>query len=303
MRFAVTGSTGMIGSELTEMLLEKGHEVIVIVNPDSKRLSNLPSSPRLKIIKCSVSDLKTIENSEKCDIFFHLAWVSSGVNERDDVYTQVDNIRFSLDAVGLAQSWGAKTFVGAGSQAEYGRVTETITPYTPARPESGYGAAKSATERLARLMCGKLGMRFCWTRIVSVFGKHDADHTLIMYLVKTLLAGDVPSLTECEQTWDYLYVKDCVEALIAIALNGDSDKVYPIASGHSRQLADYVRDVRDAIDPALELGFGKKEYFPHQPMKLSVDISELTEDTGFVPRYSFRDGIREVIEYVREHSE
>jgi len=146
-------------------------------------------------------------------------------------------------------------------------------------------------------------MKFFWTRIVSVFGKNDMDHTLIMYLIKTIMSGNRPILTKCEQIWDYMYVKDCANALIHIAEKGDPEKIYPIASGHSEMLRNYVETIRDMIDPDVELGFGEKDYYPHQPMFLSVDISQLKKDTGFEPAYSFKDGVKEVIDYIRAHSE
>ncbi len=61
-----------------------------------------------------------------------------------------------------------------------------------------------------------------------------------------------------------------------------------------------METLRDAIDPALELRFGVKEYYPHQAMMLCADISELTADTGFVPEYTFEKGIAKVVKYLRE---
>ena len=295
MKVAITGPTGMIGSELTNQLLTQGHEVIAIVNPHSSRLSNLPTSSRLKVIRCDINNFDSIMGLESCDLFYHLAWKSSNVMDRDQVYDQVDNIRISLDSVRLAKSWGAKKYIGAGSQAEYGPVNGMITSKTPISPESGYGSAKYASERLCRILCNNIGIDFCWTRIVSVFGKNDADHTLIKYLINSIEKGVKPSLTKCEQTWDYLYSKDAADALIGIGIKGFNGKIYLIASGESRPLKEYVIAVRDIINPSCELGFGEKDYYPHQPMFLSVDISDLKKDIDFSPKYSFEDGIRDII--------
>ena len=58
---------------------------------------------------------------------------------------------------------------------------------------------------------------------------------------------------------------------------------------------------RDAVDPSIELGIGELDYYPNQVMHLEADISNLTEDTGFVPQYSFEEGIRETVEWVKGH--
>lgn len=298
-RFAITGATGMIGSELVEMLLDQGHDVVAIVNPNSNRLHNIPKSSKLTIIKCDISDYDKIHGLEKCDYFYHLAWKSSNVNERDDVYSQIDNIRFTMDAIRLSKSWGAIKFVGAGSQAEFGPVTEILNNNTNPNPESGYGVAKLSSRYLSELLCKRLNLQFCWTRIVSVFGKNDAKHTLIKYLVTTLLEGNKPILTKCEQVWDYLYSKDAADALIRVGLYGKDSKVYLIGSGSSRQLKNYVLSVRDIVNPGCEIGFGEKDYYPHQPMFLSVDISELEKDTGFKPKYSFEEGIMDMVDSIK----
>ena len=55
---------------------------------------------------------------------------------------QNNNVKYALQAVKAAKELGCTRFVGAGSQAEYGRVEGTLTPDTPAFPENGYGIAK-----------------------------------------------------------------------------------------------------------------------------------------------------------------
>lgn len=295
MRIAVTGATGMIGSSIVNTALNEGHEVVAISRPGSRRISNIPLSHMVKVIECDISEYKRISGEEECDIFLHLAWEKTFGEGRDDGYAQLKNVEYTLDAVTLAKSWGASAFVGAGSQAEYGNVNQRMGPLTPTDPTSGYGIAKYSAGKLAGLMCRKLGMRFCWTRILSVYGEHDGDHTLIMYLIDSLLAGEVPQLTECGQIWDYIYSKDAARALLSVGFHGIDGKVYPIGSGQCRKLREYVEDIRDLINPELELGFGTKEYYPHQPMILCADISQLTNDTGFVPKYGFKEAISTII--------
>lgn len=299
MKVAITGPTGAIGSELAELELEAGNEVIAVVRPGSKNIKNLPVSDKLTVIEADISDYASLKGKAECDEFFHLAWAETFGAERDNVDTQIDNIRYSADAVRLAADWGAEVFVGTGSQAEYGPCDEKLNGSTPVNPESGYGIAKYAAGKMCRLLCGQLNIRFEWARVISCFGDRDADHTLIKYLINALLAGETPELTDCDQIWDYVYAKDCAAALAAIAERGKDGKTYCIGSGKPRRLRDYVTALRDIVSPGAELKFGAKPYYPHQPMMLAGDISELTEDTGFVPRYSFEEGIKNVVAYVK----
>lgn len=302
MKIAITGSTGMIGAALAKVAINEGHEVIAIIRPGSPRIDNLPNSDYLKIVECEISEYKKIFDKERCDIFFHLAWDKTSVAGRDDVDIQYKNIGYTLDAVRLSNNWGASVFVGAGSQAEYGRVTCKLNGETSTDPTSGYGIAKYTAGKLSRLLCKQLGIRFNWARILSVYGELDAAHTLMMYLIRTLLAGQVPQLTMCEQTWDYVYSEDAASALLAIGIKGKEDRTYCIGSGETRPLSEYVRVVRDSIDSGLDLGFGARSYYPHQAMILCADISNLTKDTGFKPVYSFKDGISRTIKHIKSQT-
>lgn len=297
--YVISGATGMIGRALVRNLLARGERVVALVRQNSAR-APLPAHENLSVLVCDLADYATFVPPCKADAFLHLAWAATSGGGREDVDLQLSNIAYTLDAVRLAARFGCSVFLGAGSQAEYGIATAALTEQTPVDPQSGYGIAKYTAGKLSRTLCRQLGIRHTWARILSIYGEQDAQTTLIMYLVRTLLAGEVPQLTPCEQIWDYLYIEDAASALIAIADRGRDGGVYPVGSGAPKPLAEYVRILRDAIDPTLALGFGARDYYPHQPMYLAADITTLTNDTGFVPQTTFADGIRSVVAAVRE---
>ena len=299
-KIVITGATGMIGTVLTRCAVKEDIEVLCIVRKDSGRLSNIHQSDLVKVEYCDINEYCSLNINSSYNLFFHLAWEKTFGSSRDDVDTQVNNIQYTLDAVRLAKRLGCKKFIGAGSQAEYGIVTEPLKPETPVNPESGYGIAKYAAGKLSRLLCSQLGVQFNWVRILSVFGPLDSANTLIMYTINELYAGRSPELTKCEQVWDYLYCDDAARALLAVGKNGVDGKIYPLGSGNGRKLSEYIEVMRDIIVPGATLQFGKKEYYPHQPMYLCTDISELSQDTGWKPEISFEDGIKRTIETIRD---
>ena len=285
----------MIGAALTRCAVKEGIEVLCIVRKDSGRLDNIPQSDLVKIEYCDINEYCSLNLSSSYEIFYHLAWEKTFGASRDDVNTQVKNIQYTLDAVRLAKRLGCKKFIGAGSQAEYGIVTEPLRPDTPVNPESGYGTAKYAAGKLSRLLCSQLDLQFNWVRILSVFGPLDGNQTLIMYVINELKAGRSPELTKCEQVWDYLYCDDAAKAFLAIGKNGVDGKTYPLGSGNEKKLSEYIEAIRDIIAPGVTLQLGRKEYYPHQPMYLCADISELSHDTGWKPEVSFEEGVRKLI--------
>jgi UDP-glucose 4-epimerase len=294
-RIVITGATGIIGSAIARCAVERGMDVLCIVRRGTGRLDNLPKSERMTVIYADISEYADLDISGGYDVFYHLAWAKTSVAARDDTDTQVANIRYTLDAIRLAKRLGCKKFIGAGSQAEYGVAAEPLRPETPVNPESGYGAAKYAAGRLGRLLCSQLGLQFNWVRILSVYGPSDGAHTLIMYAIRELRAGRSPEFTKCEQVWDYLYCDDAARALLAIGAEGADGKTYPLGSGTGRRLSEYLEALRDVANPAGVLRFGEREYYPHQPMYLCADISELTEDTGWRPEVSFEEGVRRIM--------
>lgn len=300
-KLILTGATGMIGCAIIREALKSDYEITCLVRKDSKRIGNIPKDRRVHIVNCDISEYKLLADSannvnsddkkkflsEKFDIFIHLAWDKTFGSGRDDVDIQLKNIEFTLDAVRLAKQCGCSVFIGAGSQAEYGVQTVPLTPNLPVQPESGYGIAKYSAGRLSLLLCKQLGLRFNWVRIVSIYGPKDGEHTLISYTINELKAGRSPELTKCEQTWDYLHCYDAARAFLAVAERGVDGKFYPLGSGKGRKLSEYVEDLQKQIAPDVPVLFGKKEYYPHQPMYLVADVSELEKDTGWKPEISF----------------
>lgn len=294
-KIIVTGATGAVGSAVVRRALARDIQVTCIVHQGSKRLSNLPQDNRVSIVECNLADYRTLEMEGEYDAFIHLSWEKTFGASRDDAEVQTRNIQYTLDAVQLAHRCGSSVFVGAGSQAEYGVQSVDLTPELPVKPESGYGIAKYAAGKLSAMLCKNLGMRQCWVRILSVYGPNDGENSLISYLIREFKAGNSPQLTKCEQMWDYLYADDAADAILAVAENGVDGKAYPLGSGNGRKLSEYVNDIKNAINPSIEVQFGAKEYYPHQPMYLVADIREMTEDTGWSPSFSFTNGICQIL--------
>lgn len=294
-KIIITGATGAVGSAVVRRAIENGKDVTCIVHQGSKRLGNLPQSDKVHIVECDLRDYRTLSLDGQYDAFIHLSWEKTVGASRDDAEVQTRNIQYTLDAVQLAHRCGCSVFVGAGSQAEYGVQSVDLTPDLPVKPESGYGIAKYAAGKLSAMLCKSLGMRQCWVRILSVYGPNDGENSLISYLIREFKAGNSPQLTKCEQMWDYLYADDAADAILAVAEKGIDGKAYPLGSGNGRRLSEYVEDIKNAINTSIEVQFGAKEYYPHQPMHLVANISELSGDTGWTPIIDYWEGINRII--------
>lgn len=301
-RAVVTGPTGAVGAALCRALADSRIEVYAVCRPGSPRAAAMNFGEGIRKIYWDVSQLKALPGliPGGADAFYHLAWAHTIGPGRNDMPAQTENIRYTLDAVQAAADLGCRVFIGAGSQAEYGRVEGFLKPDTPCFPENGYGMAKLCAGQMSRVLCEQRGMDHIWPRILSVYGPHDGEKTMISGVIRSLLAGEKPALTEGEQKWDYLYAEDAADALVLLGRYGSNGKVYPLGSGSALPLRSYIEELRDAIDPALPLGFGEIPYGPQQVMHLQADISGLKADTGFAPRIPFEEGIRKTIQWIRK---
>ena len=300
----VTGPTGAIGIALIQELLEQGVKVTAVCHRDSERISRIPESDMVQIEECNLDELYSLTEilDHDYDIFYHFAWACTVGESRNNVEAQVANLQYTIAAVEVAALLGCKKFIGAGSQAEYGRYEGKLNADVPAFPENGYGIAKLCAGQMSRIRCRQLGIQHIWTRVLSVYGPYDGENTMVISMIRRMLQGERPICTKGEQIWDYIYSRDAAKAFYLLGESGQDGKVYCIGSGQGIPLKEYISTIRKQIDESLEIGFGEVPYSDKQVMYLCADIRELQKDTVYVPEYSFEDGIRETIEWCRKDS-
>lgn len=302
MRCLVTGASGFIGAPLVRELLARGHEVVALMQPgvDSQRLTG--TLPRIRCIEASLDDRAVLEEEIRrapVDAALHLAWSGVTAEFRNDVEQITFNVPHSLGLWKSLADTGCKFFIGLGSQAEYGPRSDVLREDTPTAPVTAYGHAKLAVGMLLQHLCAIGGMRFAWLRLLSAYGPEDDERHMVPVLIRTLLAGEKPKLTEGEQVWDYLYVDDVARALCAVLEQG-ADGIFNLGSGEPCLLRDFASKVRDCIDPSLPLGIGEVPYREDQVMFLQADITLLRAATGWKPEVSLSEGIQRTVEWHKQ---
>lgn len=301
MKAIITGATSMIGLALIDYLIKKNVEILAVVRKGSKKNKLIPKNEKVKILK--VSSLRNIQNLSNndgnYDVLYHFAWDGITGNTRDDVQRQEMNILYTLNAVKMAKNFGCKIFIGAGSQAEYGRVEGKISEMTVAKPETAYGCAKLSASLMSKVLAEQLGIIHIWTRIFSVYGPNDGENTLVMSTIRGILNGESPEYTKGEQLWDYLYCDDIAKALYLLSIKGKAGEIYCIGSGKQKQLKEYIEIIKNQINADINLKLGVVPYSKNQVMNLAVDISKLANDTGFYPEIEFEEGIRRTIKWYK----
>ena len=298
-KVVITGATGALGRALITVCIESGYEVLAVVHRTSDRVAELKTIDNCCVMYLDLSEYdNAMEEMIKQDVasgdhelFFHLAWMAPFGEGRNNLELQLENVKASLAAVRFAKALGCTTFIGAGSQAEYGRVMGKLFPDTPTFPETGYGIAKLCAGQMTRLACEQVDIKHVWTRILSVYGPHDGVHSLISVAIDDMVNNRETSFTPCDQMWDYIYSEDAARALLLAAQKGKHGSVYVIGSGEVHPLKQYIQKIAEITNYKKEIGFGKRAYNDKQVMFLQADLSVLKE-WGFIPKVSFEKGIQ-----------
>jgi UDP-glucose 4-epimerase len=301
MRCLVTGASGFLGACLVQKLLERQHEVTILLRPNSCPVRLQGCLERVSILYGSLEDLSELEaelQQKPVDAVFHLAWSGVTGEFRNSTEPAIQNLIGSLRLWDLLRKNSCSVFIGVGSQAEYGPQAIALAENLPTSPQTVYGASKLALGVLLKQLCSSTGMRFTWMRLLSAYGPGDDERHMVPSLINALLHGEKPALTAGEQIWDYLYVDDAATALCAV-LENKASGIFNLGSGQPCVLRDFVTLLRDSINPALPLGFGETPYRPDQVMYLEADISRLTAATGWKPTTSLAEGIRKTVEWYR----
>lgn len=300
-RVLITGATGFVGAAATRLLVRQGYDVAVLVRPGASMWRLEDAVGNIRIIHGDIAAPGSYDSAVEdyaADTVMHLAWQGVGRSRRDDPAHLHVNVCGSVALLRCVLKAGCRTFIGAGSQAEYGPAAAPVCETSPTQPRTLYGASKLAAHAILSQMCSSHGARYAWLRLFSVYGPQDAPDTLVSELIRDLLVGRRPAVTQATQRWDYLYVEDAARAFIEVALSS-AGGVFNVGSGLAPELRESILCIRDHIDPLAAIGFGERPVPSEPPSSLQPRVERLKRLTAWRPRTSFRDGIAATIAYHR----
>lgn len=298
----VVGGAGFVGSAITGELLRRGIDVAAVVRPGFNRTANIRlAESDARIVECELSSIARLPDAltdRDYDVWYQFAWDGLFNEPLLDYNVQIRNIQYVQDAIITAKKLGCERFIGAGSISQYElRTMECyINPYDKHRI---YKTAKSASEYMGRAVASRHNIRFFWPIITNIYGEGETSPRLINTMIRNLLSGKRQSLSEGNQIYDFIHISDAARAFADIGERGKEFRTYIIGSGCAKPLKMFLTELRDAVNPAADLGFGEMEFNGiYLPIE-DYDIAPLQEDTGFTPQISFSEGIRRTTEWIR----
>jgi len=304
----VTGGAGFIGSTLVDRLLESGHEVVVFDNFSTGNIAFLQDalkSPRFRLERGDLLDPGVLANAMRgADLVFHFA-------AHADVRFGLSHPRRDLEQNTIA-TWnvleamrtnGVRRIAFSSTGSVYGEAESFPTPENTAYPiqTSLYGASKQAAEGFLTAYCEGFGLQSCIFRFVSILGeRYTHGHVVDFYRQLMEHPAYLDVLGNGEQRKSYLYVNDCVNAvMMATEKATDPVNIFNLGTNEYCQVKESIQWICEhlGLKPELRYSGGDRGWVGDNPF-IFLDCSRI-RDLGWKPQFTIREGVIRTVDFLR----
>lgn len=295
----ISGANGFIGKHLVSELLKQDWTVYALVR--DKNSLNEFAHKSLRVFQAQAQDYKRLDEIIKerdIALFYHLSWDGTFGESFKNYELQMKNAVNTADALMSAIKMKCKKFIMAGTMVEIEVKNYMNKQDISPRISCIYGMAKAAAEMLCKILACNYSIEFNCAILANVYGEGDKSKMVQNAIIDCLNKGISPKLIEGNTLYDWLYVKDAVQALIAAGLKGVNMKTYYAGHRQIKTFKEIVKEVGAIINPNIPLKFG--EYPDNAQFDYSkIDLDELYRDSGFEAKADFKESILNTAQWVK----
>jgi UDP-glucose 4-epimerase len=303
----VTGGAGFIGSHLTDMLLDREWDVLVVDDLSSGKMDNLAGARRrgagVHVTDVRAAELPELFSRFAPEVVYHLAAQSKVRPSMDDPIRDAEiNVVGTLNVLGAAHRAGARKVCFASSGgAVYGDGARMPVKETAVkRPASPYGISKKIVEDYFRWYQEVHGLHYSLLALANVYGpRQDAslEGGVVAIFAQAILGGRRPTIFgDGKQSRDFVYVGDVCDAFVRAADAGD---------GHMMNIGTGAEITINALYEAMAGLMGYATRAEHAPAKAGdvfrsvVDASKARRELGWEPWTTLSQGLAKTIEWYK----
>lgn len=307
MKILITGGAGFIGSHLAEYFINSNHEVFILDNLSTGHRSNVSFIDDLHFIENDVTNKTLVQDlikKEQFDIVIHLAAVVSVVETiNNPILSQKVNIDGTLNILEANRQYNEnlKKFVFASSAAVYGNtkgLPKQVETFID--PESPYAIEKYAGEQYTKLYNKLYGLPTTALRFFNIYGPRQdpsSPYSGVLSIMHNKFQNDeaFKFFGDGEQTRDFVYVKDLVQA-VSIVINSANANggIYNLGTGKPLSLLQMFDEFKKIYSKTIDYSFTEAR---SGDIKHSYAEIDDLKALGYTPKYSVEEGLKEYINY------
>jgi UDP-glucose 4-epimerase len=313
LRIVVTGGAGFIGSNLVDALLQDGHAVTVVDNLSTGKFENLynvkdaAKDNRFSFLHVDIRDnaVGAAFRGKGQDAIIHLAAQPDvRVSVKNPVMDADVNVLGTINLLQLAAENGVKRFVNTSSGGcVYGEPRSIpVEEDSPRVPDSPYGVSKNVAEEYIRYFQRSRGIKNCTLALGNVYGPRQnpfGEAGVVAMFIGSMLNGEVPVIYgNGEQTRDFVYVSDVVEAYRAALERGDGEFI-----NIGTSLETSVNRLYKSLAEIMEFE-EEPEYAPQREGELdhiALMVAKASQVLGWRPKTSLNDGLALTVDWYRQN--
>ncbi len=305
----VTGAAGFIASHLCRKLLKKGHKVLGIDSftdyypkwIKEKNLGILKESENFKFIEKDLTEMDLKSALRDTDYVFHhaaQAGVRASWGEHFSIYSK-NNIEATQKLLEASTDSHLTRFIFASSSSVYGACPELpMSETSPLQPFSPYGVTKLAAEHLCLLYHKNHGIPCICLRFFTVYGPGQRPDMAFHKFFKAIAENkEIPVYGEGDQTRDFTYIDDVIEANLAFLEKGKTGEVYNIGGGNRKKLKDLFPVFEEICQKKIKVK--KHEKQPGDVPHTFASIEKARKELGFSPQTQLQEGLKEEWKWVQ----
>jgi nucleoside-diphosphate-sugar epimerase len=309
----ITGVAGFIGSHLAQRLLEEGFDLIGVDSfldyyrkkIKENNLRGLINNPKFKFIEGNILSIDMNEILSRVDGVFHQAAIpgvraSWGKDFNQYVENNILGTQVLLEA---SKDTKIKKFIYASSSSVYGDVDELpIKETSSTNPVSPYGVSKLSGEHLAGLYFKGYGIPTVSLRYFTVYGPRQRPDMGFHKFITAIISGrEIEIYGTGEQTRDFTFIDDAVEANLQAFLRGKEGEVYNVGGGSRIGLIQAVKTIEETSGRKAHLKYTEPQR--GDAKHTYADISKAKRDFGYSPKVDIHEGLKRQYEWLKDNSD
>ena len=311
----MTGGLGFIGSNLAARLVAEGARVTLcdaLIEGYGGNPANIREiRSRVEVDASDVRDAAAMERLVAGrDVVFHLAAQVSHVMSLSNPYPDIDiNIKGTAVVLEACRAKNPRAIVvRSGTRGQYGpAVRLPVSEETPSDPRGIYEISQLSAEMICRTYTRIHGIRTVPLRLTNVYGprgqmKHS-QFGVVNWFVRLALEGrPIPIFGSGKILRDFLYVDDCVEALLAAAASPAAvGEILNVGHDRPSTFLEVAETLRDLV-PGTRIEFTDftPERKAQEPGDFVSDITKIRRLLGWEPRVGLREGLGRTVDFYRE---